>query len=127
MKLSPEECTTEIEKWIYCIKNMERMKTIPFKNDTFRRLEERARVSNLSTKEYSEYEQSLKLIRDYNNTLTSHFEIGHEEGRIQGRAEGSAEERMAIAKEMLNKGLDKEMIISLTGISDEDYEILNRL
>lgn len=127
MKLSPEECTTEIEKWIYCIKNMERMRTIPFKNDTFRRLEERARVSNLSTKEYSEYEQSLKLIRDYNNTLTSHFEIGREEGRIQGSAEGSAEERMAIAKEMLNKGLDKEMIISLTGISDEDYEILNRL
>lgn len=44
-------------------------------------------------------------------------EEGREEGRAEGRAEGREEERIAMARQLLAKGLDKAFIASVTTLS----------
>ena len=59
---------------------------------------------------------------------------GRAEGRVEGRAEGRAEgrkigereEKMQIAKKMLEKGMAKEEIIELTGIQIDELEQLDK-
>ena len=55
-----------------------------------------------------------KALEDfYNDGVEEGKSIGKEEGRTEGKAEGKAE----IARAMLAKGMDMEVISELTGIS----------
>lgn len=48
-----------------------------------------------------------------------------QEGIIKGKAEGKAEERLAVAKRMNHEGLAHSLISKLTGLSLEQIEMLN--
>ncbi len=51
---------------------------------------------------------------------------GKAEGRAEGRAEGKAEGKAEVAKTMLLRGMDEDLISELTGLSAEDVEKLRK-
>lgn len=69
-----------------------------------------------------EYEDSLKAYRDIKNSLDTAKEEGRAEGNVEGRAEGIA----MVAKMMYAKGMDINVIASMTGLSTEEVETLCR-
>ena len=58
--------------------------------------------------------------RDYQNII----DTAAEDGRAEGFAEGLAEGKVLIAKAMIAKGMDRNTISEITGLSDEELESL---
>ena len=84
------ECENGLDYWLYTLKNMEKLETLPFKGQKalFRRLEELAKIVNLNKKERMEYDECLKIYRDNKNTWDYAIENGFREGQEKGYKEG---------------------------------------
>jgi len=52
------------------------------------------------------------------------FEKGIEKGKLKGRLEGEKEKSIVIARNLLQKGFDKQFIIEVTGLNEQDIEKL---
>ena len=63
---------------------------------------------------------SLKAYRDIKNSLDTAKEEGRAEGREEGRAEGIA----MVVKNMHAKGMDIDVIASITGLNKDEVESL---
>lgn len=104
----------------------------------FTKLFNAAAIARFSPTELREYEDSLKAYRDIKNSLDTAKEEGRAEGREEGRAEGREEGRAEgreegraegiamVAKMMYAKGMDIEVIASMTGLSTDEVENLCR-
>ncbi len=123
---------------------METLTRLPWaaKSAVFRRLEEIADVSELSREERIKYDEGLRKYRDTIGVLqgalmegdTKGFKRGlkqgeakglkrgREEGLKQGIAEGEARSKKMLAKVMLSKGYDANVIFDLTGLSLDDIQ-----
>ena len=88
----------------------------------FTKLFDAAAIARFSPTELREYEDSLKAYRDIKNSLDTAKEEGRAEGREEGRAEGIA----MVAKMMYAKGMDIDVIASMTGLSTDEVESLCR-
>ena len=86
----------------------------------FTKLFDAAAIARFSPTELREYEDSLKAYRDIKNSLDTAKEEGRAEGREEGRAEGIA----MVAKMMFAKGMDIDVIASMTGLSTDEVESL---
>ena len=86
----------------------------------FTKLFDAAAIARFSPTELREYEDSLKAYRDIKNSLDTAKEEGRAEGREEGRAEGIA----MVAKMMYAKGMDIDVIASMTGLSTDEVESL---
>ena len=71
---------------------------------------------------------SLKAYRDIKNSLDTAKEEGRAEGREEGRAEGREEGRAEgiamVVKNMHAKGMDIDVIASITGLNKDEVESL---
>lgn len=133
---TPEECMTDFDRWIYILKNMRDMETMPFVQDIFRRVEQVASVENLNADDRRRYERDLKFYRDYHNTIDYAKEQGlaegraegrakgREEGRAEGRAEGIKNTLKKTALAMKSKGFDIPEIAELLDLSEEEVRSL---
>ncbi len=139
-KKTESELETRLDKWLYFIKNLEYLESIPeiFKDVVFEKAFEVAKMANLGSNELFGYEQSLKIMRDNYATqkyaietaLAEGRELGLAEGREAGLAEGKAEgkaegERLAkleIAKALLSKGMTLQQVSDVTGLSLEELQ-----
>lgn len=104
----------------------------------FTKLFNAAAIARFSPTELREYEDSLKAYRDIKNSLDTAKEEGRAEGREEGRAEGREEGRAEgreegraegiamVAKMMYAKGMDIDVIASMTGLSTDEVESLCR-
>ena len=104
----------------------------------FTKLFDTAAIARFSPTELREYEDSLKAYRDIKNSLDTAKEEGRAEGREEGRAEGREEGRAEgreegraegiamVAKMMFAKGMDIDVIASMTGLSTDEVESLCR-
>ena len=116
------ECENGLDYWLYTLKNMEKLETLPFKGQKalFRRLEELAKIVNLNKKERMEYEECLKIYRDNQNTWDYAIENGFKEGKEEGIKEGIKEGRIATSREIAGKlkaqGVDIAAIMTCTGL-----------
>jgi predicted transposase/invertase (TIGR01784 family) len=61
---------------------------------------------------------------DFDNIISSTAELAEKRGLEKGRAEGRAEQTVAIAKEMLSDGMSAEMISKYTGLTIDEIEAL---
>lgn len=119
------ECTGMIDKWIYTIKNMERLNEMPFKDDEelFRKLEEYAETSNMDPDQRLAYDLYVDSLRAYDRTLEYETKMASEkarrEGHEEGREDGRKEEKMKIARTMLDMGFDETSVCKVTGLSRE--------
>jgi predicted transposase/invertase (TIGR01784 family) len=88
--LTPEQLTSEADKWIYLLKYMPELQDIPAELTTeqFAHAFEIARETALSEEERWQYEMSLKKERDTYATVESARIKGLEEGRAEGIQQG---------------------------------------
>ena len=80
-------------------------------------------VINFGELEYQAYEERMKWLRIETNTVNKYKAEGREEGLEKGREEGIK----VTAKKMLEKGLDVEIIMAVTGLSEKEIEALNSI
>lgn len=115
------ECETGLDYWLYTLKYMEKLETLPFKGQKalFERLEKLAKIVNLNKKEREEYEECLKVYRDNKNVWDYALKSGFNEGREEGRELGREEAMYQVARNMKERGIDPTSIIACTGLAAE--------
>jgi len=143
-----EMITSRFEKWMYVIKNLNRLDMLPetLREQVFSKLFESAEIARFTPAQVKSYEDSLKYYRDLKNSLDTAREEGFEEGFVEGIEQGKQEgfvegieqgkqegfvegveqgmlkEKIEIAKRLLTKALTIEEIEELTGLSKEDIK-----
>ena len=117
-KKEESECETDFERWIYVLKNMETLQRLPFKarNAVFKKLEEIVDIASMSKEERMKYDESIKVYRD--QLAVMEFE------RNKGLAEGRAEEKENVARNLKRMGMDVETIAKATGLDPDVIESL---
>lgn len=128
-----EQCENNFDRWIYILKNMEKLKEFPLltrKDKVFARLEQVASYAALAEEDRIAYEADLKWASEYEEELATAkrqaAREGREEGRAQGiaegRAEGIIEGKIESAKLMLADGLSLDMISKYVDIPLNDLK-----
>lgn len=131
-----EDCKDTFERWLYILKNMDKMEAMPnvFMNDpVFRKLGKVARVAALNDKERKAYDKSLKAYRDgYSIAKTERsegfaegMEKGMEKGMAEGMEKGRAEGLRETALRMLQANVDPKFIQEITGLTISEIESLH--
>ncbi|MGX9727280.1 MAG: Rpn family recombination-promoting nuclease/putative transposase [Candidatus Electronema sp. VV] len=118
----PEELETRFDKWLYVIKNLNRLDRVPeqLRERVFEQLFEAAEVARFTHEQFLSYEDSLKYYRDLKNSIDT--------AKEEGKAAGKAEERLAIAKKLLRKNMSIAEIYEITGLPEEEIRRLqNRM
>ena len=148
------ELVTMFDKWVYVLCNLAGLMERPaaLQERVFTRLFKAAEIAGFTRPEVIEYEDSLKVSRDWYSVLKTAREDsraeglaegraegraeGHAEGRAegleQGRAEGRAEgleqgrmeERLSTARNLKKLGIAPDTIVQATGLSLEEIEKL---
>ena len=150
---SKEECKTGFDQWIYVLKNLDTMETMPFTEEKaiFAKVKDISEYRSLNKEQKEEYDDALKRYRDYHLTLYTAREEGveygraegrteglteghakgltegHAKGRAEGRAEGATEERRRNALNLLKAGMDLDTISSIINLTDSDIEYITNL
>ncbi len=126
---SVEELETRFDKWLYVIRNLNRLDRIPdkLKERIFEKVFEAAEIAKFTPEQVRSYEDSLKYYRDLKNSLDTAFEEGKEEGMEEGRREGEKQKQIEIAKKSLALGIDPNTISSITGLSLDEIRQLSSM
>ena len=105
-----DELENRFEKWLYVIKNLNRLDRIPDKlrEQIFEKLFDTAEIAKFTPDQVRSYEDSLKYYRDLKNSLDT----------------ASDERAIDIAKNLLKNGIDIEIIINSTGLTKQQIEKL---
>ncbi|MCI5180668.1 MAG: Rpn family recombination-promoting nuclease/putative transposase [Candidatus Electrothrix sp. AW3_4] len=106
------ELTTQFDKWLYVIRNLNRLERLPddLQEEVFEQLFATAEIARFTPEQVRSYEKSLKYYRDLKNSLDTAFE------------EGKAENQRETVLRGLKQGLEKTIIADLTGLSLEAIE-----
>lgn len=117
-----DELTNRFEKWLYVIRNLNRLDRVPdkLKERIFEKLFETAEIAKFTPEQALSYENSLKYYRDIKASLDTKYEEGIEEGIEKGIKKGIKK----VARELLNNNVDLETIIKSTGLTKEQIDRL---
>ena len=113
-----KELETGFDKWMFVLKNLPKLDRIPLelKEKIFLKLFETAEIAKLKPAEYKQYEASVNAYRDIFNIKNTYLEkgeiIGHKKGKIE------------VAKNLLKNGVDIEIIIKSTGLTETEINEL---
>jgi predicted transposase/invertase (TIGR01784 family) len=120
------ELETDLDKWLYILKNMNRMDKIPayLRKPIFEKLFSIAEYTNLTKEEKTMYDSSMKYKWDNKNVLDYALKEGMEKGMEKGIEKGKFEKAVAIAREMKKDGLPLIQISKFTELSIEEIEKL---
>lgn len=127
---SLEELETRFDKWLYVLRNLQRLDRIPekFRERIFEKLFETAEIAKFTLDQVRIYEDSLKHYRDLKNSLDTArgegFEEGLEKGLKKGLEKGIEKGFEKVAKNLLSMGVDIDLIMKSTGLSREQIEKL---
>lgn len=127
---SEDELVTMFDKWLFVLRNLSRLMERPaaLQDRVFTRLFEAAEIAKFTKEQYEAYEESLKVYRDWQNTIVTAEQKGMAKGLEKGLAEGIAKGRMeqniANARSMKLAGLDHEIISQVTGLSKDEIDKL---
>ena len=112
------ELETMFDKWMFVLRNLGNLmeRPVALQERVFNRLFEAAEIARFNRKKLVEYEDSLKAFRDWYSVMKTTLNKGREEGRVEGRAE----EKIAIARQMKANSLSTEVITKCTGLSQEE-------
>jgi predicted transposase/invertase (TIGR01784 family) len=109
---SVDDLTTRFDKWLYVLKNLNKLERIPEKlqEKIFERLFKTAEIAKFNPEQVNSYEDSLKYYRDIKNSL----DTAREEGKIE------------VAINLLKNGVDIQIIKNSTGLSKAEIENLKK-
>lgn len=87
-----DECENDFERWIYVLKNMEKLQRLPFKarKAVFEKLEQIVDIAAMSKEDRMKYDESIKVYRDQLAMMEYERQKGKAEGFAEGKAEGEA-------------------------------------
>lgn len=117
-----EVAKTPLDEWISFLKNGNIPETATAPGLLEAR--ERLRVANLSDKEYRQYRRAMDNLSNAESTLWSAQMKGEAIGMEKGRAEGRAEEKKDVARNLKALNIDTSTIISATGLTEEEIKEL---
>ena len=111
-----EELTSLSDKWMFVLKNLSRLNNRPssLREKIFSRLFDAAAIARFTPIELREYEDSLKAYRDIKNSLDT--------AEAKGIEEGINIANLAIAKRMLSDGMDMELVLKYTGLTEKQIK-----
>ena len=121
-----EELTTELDKWLYILKNLSRLLERPaaLRDKIFKRIFDVAKIASLDDEDKKKYINNMQTARDTYNQLEyakkKGREEGREEGRMEGREEGIEKRSREIAVNLLRFNLPIQTICEATGLSAEE-------
>jgi predicted transposase/invertase (TIGR01784 family) len=149
------QLVTRMDKWLYLLRNLSRLTSRPkaFQDRIFIKIFTLAKVSEMDTKEYAEYQRSMKAYWDWSGAMRSNYELGVEklseaskralrgiegiekgiergiekgieQGLEKGLEEGRLSERINLAKRLHQKGMPVAEIADLTGLSEAEIKDL---
>ena len=124
------ELETLYEKWLYALKNLYKLTQRPKElcNKVFDRLFEEAKIAKFTPQEIREYEASKKAYRDIKNSIDTAKQEGKQEGLAEGMElgmkKGKNERSLEIAKTMLADGVDINLIMKYSGLTQEQIDKL---
>ena len=136
-----DQLETLFDKWLFVLRNLTRMFDRPaaLQERVFNRLFEAAEISKFTQQQLVEYEDSLKVYRDWKNTIETAKIKSHAKGREEGvaiglkkgeaiglekaRAEFKLEQKNMIVQ-MVKKGCSVHQISNLTGLSFKEVSSL---
>ncbi|MFZ4474510.1 MAG: Rpn family recombination-promoting nuclease/putative transposase [Saprospiraceae bacterium] len=109
-----EELETTFDKWMYVLKHLPDLERRPLalQERVFEKLFSVAEIAKFTPEERKRYEQSLKQYRDLKNVIDTSY--------LEGKAEGKAEEKSEIARQMKADGEPVEKIRRYTGLTEEE-------
>jgi len=109
-----DELETRFDKWLYVIKNLNKLDRIPEKlrEKIFDKVFETAEIAKFTPDQIRSYEDSLKYYRDLKNSLDT------------AKEEGKNERNIEIAKKALSKGLSIKDVSDLTGMTELEIKSL---
>ena len=73
---------------------------------------------------YISFEASKMAYRDIKNSIDTAKREGKEEGLAEGMKKGMEKRSLEIARKMLAKGMDAEMVMEITGLSESQLQQL---
>ena len=142
-----EECTTIEDKWIYFIKNAQDLVVAPaFKDQNLKQAVDIANTASMTKEELelqfkreefifmqkSSIEKAKRegreegiakgLEQGIEQGLEEGLEKGLEQGLEEGLEKGREEEKLQIAKNLKDAGVDMQTIMTVTGLSIDDIE-----
>lgn len=135
---------TSLDKWMYLFKNMSKLMERPdiLFEPEFESLFNLAKIANFTPDDYKSYQESMKVMSDYYNTieyaeekaytrghkngLEEGIEKGLQQGREEGLKDGLEQGRIEMAQKMLAKGMAVSDIAELTSLSKEEVLALTK-
>jgi predicted transposase/invertase (TIGR01784 family) len=111
-ELGTGQHSIRLDKWLYFIKHLEDFQTIPaiIADEVFSQAFEKAELAKFGQKDLYDYEMNLKIYRDYKNTVTTAFD----EGKLEGKLE--------TARSFKEIGVPMETIMAATGLTKEQID-----
>ncbi len=131
-KKKEEELCNRLDQWLYFIKNLEDLNSIPavFKDEVFTEAFNKAELAKFSYSEMNQYENSLKTYRDLKGVIDTAYDDGKSEGKLEGIKEGIEkgfiEGKIEIIHKLIAKNYDNQTIAELTNFSLEEIEALRK-
>jgi len=119
---SEDELTTDLDKWLYMLKNLSRLLDRPaaLRDKIFKRFFDAAEFASLDDEDKKKYISNMQTARDTYNQIEYAKKKGREEGLMEGREEGIEKRSREIAINMLNNGIPVQTISTCTGLSSEE-------
>ena len=123
---SLDELETLYDKWLYALKNLYKLTQRPKElcDKVFDRLFEEAEIAKFTPQELREYEASKMAYRDIKNSIDTAKQEGLAEGMELGMEKGKNQKALDIARNMLADGVDINLIMKYSGLSQEQIEKL---
>jgi predicted transposase/invertase (TIGR01784 family) len=108
------ELETHFDKWVYFLKNLESFDHIPaiLNEPVFQKGFEIAEIAHLKPSQIESYEKSLLEYWELKNVKDTAFN------------DGKMDEKIEIAKGMLEKGFDLKVIAELTKLTEAEIKAL---
>ena len=81
---------------------------------------------NFTPQEQREYEASKMAYCDIKNSIDTAKREGKEEGLAEGMEKGMTQRSLEIARKMLANGMDTATVMEITGLPEEEIQLLKR-
>ena len=106
---SEDELETDLDKWLYLLKNMSNLLERPerLRDRIFTKLFDVAELAQLDDEDRTNYIKSMNTERDTYNQIEYARETGHEEGKAEGLKEGLEAGRKEGKEEGIKEGREK--------------------
>ena len=110
------ELDSMFDKWMFVLRNLSRLMERPaaLQERIFERLFRAAEIAGFSKQELYDYEESLKVYRDWYSVIST--------AEKKGREEGEKKKQQEIALKMKVKGFSTAEIAEVTGLSPDEIE-----